>query len=111
MNDKPSSATVAAMDAAALESEALSAVAEASTLDDLDRARVRYLGRKSELKQALREVRDRDTGMALNTARERIEDAVEQRKAGLERAVLDERLAEERVDVTLPGERPARGHL
>jgi len=111
MNDQPSSATVAAMDAAALEYEALSAVAEASTLDDLDRARVRYLGRKSELKQALREVRDRDTGMALNTTRERIEDAVEQRKAGLERAVLDERLAEGRVDVTLPGERPARGHL
>ena len=35
-------------------------------LAELDEARVRYLGRKSELKQALREVRDRETGMLLN---------------------------------------------
>ena len=50
------------MDAEALETEALSAIAGAATLDELDEARVRYLGRKSELKQALREVRDRETG-------------------------------------------------
>ena len=35
----------------------------------LEEVRVRYLGRKSELKLALREVRDRETGMALNAVR------------------------------------------
>ena len=35
--------------------------------------RVRYLGRKSPLKLALREVRDRESGMALNAVRERVE--------------------------------------
>ena len=43
----------------------------AATADELEEVRVRYLGRKSELKLALREVRDRETGMTLNAARER----------------------------------------
>ncbi len=64
--------------------------------------RVHYLGRKSPLKLALREVRDRETGMALNAAREAIEQAVEAAQAELERAELDARLRTERADVTLP---------
>jgi len=106
-----SSDTVAAMDAAALQAEALDAIAAAASLGELDELRIHYLGRKSELKQALRDVRDRDTGIALNTAREAIERAVEERRAALERAELDHRLSEERIDVSLPGERPRRGHL
>jgi phenylalanyl-tRNA synthetase alpha chain len=95
------------MDPQALESEAVSAISRSSTLDELDDARVRYLGRKSELAQALRDVRDRETGMLLNPIRERLEHEVDARRQALERAALDRRLAEERVDVTLPGdERP-----
>ena len=75
---------------------------------ELDEARVRYLGRKSELKQALRAVRDRETGQALNAAREAIERAVADRQAELDRAELDRSLSEERVDVTLPGRPPTR---
>ena len=71
--------------------------------------RVEYLGRKSELKLALREVRDRETGMALNAAREAIEGAVAAREEELQRAELDEKLTTERVDVTLPAELLARG--
>jgi phenylalanyl-tRNA synthetase alpha chain len=99
------------MDAQALESEALSAVGSASTLDELDDARVRYLGRKSELKQALREVRDPGSGKRLNTLRERLESAVEERRAALARAELDRRLSEEQIDVTMPGEHRPRGRL
>ena len=90
------------MDVEALEQAALAAVAAASSTDEIEAVRVEYLGRKSELKLALREVRDRETGMTLNAARERIEAAVDAREAELERAELDRRLAEERVDVTLP---------
>ena len=53
------------MDPQALENEARSAIAGASTLAELDEARVRYLGRRSDLKQALREVRDAETGSVL----------------------------------------------
>ena len=99
------------MDARTLENEAGSAISSASTLTELDEARVRYLGRKSELKQALRAVRDRETGMTLNAVRERLEKAFEVRQAELERAELERALAEAVVDVTLPGQAPRRGHL
>ena len=103
--------TVAAVDPQALTEEALDALGGAPTLDALDELRVRYLGRKSALKLALREVRDRETGMALNAAREAIEQAVASRQHELERAELDRTIAEDRVDVTLPGVPHARGHL
>jgi phenylalanyl-tRNA synthetase alpha chain len=105
------------VDPAALQEEALRAIAAAPTLDGLDELRVRYLGRKSELKLALREVRDRETGMALNVAREAIEEATRVRHDELERLALERVLATERADVTLPARllgplRPrARGSL
>ena len=102
--------TVARVDAEALQREALSAIEAASTADELEELRVRYLGRSSDLKLALREVRDRETGMALNAAREAIEQAVAKRQAELERAELS-RASEEVVDVTLPGEKLPLGHL
>ena len=99
------------MDPKALETEAQSAIGGAKSLAELDEARVRYLGRKSELAQALRTVRDRETGMTLNALRDRLEQAVESRKAELERAELDERLAGDEVDITWPGDEFPVGHL
>ena len=99
------------MDPKALESEALSVISAASTLEELDSARVRYLGRRSELKQALRDVRDRETGMTLNAVRETLEQGIEERRTQLEGAQLDELLSAEAIDVTLPGTPVRRGHL
>jgi phenylalanyl-tRNA synthetase alpha chain len=99
------------VDAQTLENEAKSAISGANTLDELDDARVRYLGRRSELKQALREVRDPETGRVLNTLRENLEQAIEEREVALRGADLEQRLAEERVDVTLPAQATKRGHL
>src|SRR6185437_59606 len=99
------------MDASALQSEALAAISGASTVADLEEARVRYLGRKSELALALRAVRDRETGMTLNGVRDALEAAVAERRAALERAELERTLAEDSVDVTLPGDELPLGHL
>lgn len=99
------------MDAVALEAEALAAAAAAATTDEIESVRVEYLGRKSALKLALREVRDRETGMALNAVRERLEAAVDARASELARAELDRRLREEVVDVTLPSGAYHRGNL
>jgi len=103
--------TVAAVDWEAYEREASAAVAAASGPGELDDARVRYLGRKSELAQALRGVRDRETGMLLNGIRERLEGVVAEREQLLEDEELDRRLRDEVVDVTLPGEQLPVGHL
>jgi phenylalanyl-tRNA synthetase alpha chain len=84
-------------------------IESASTSDEVDDARVRYLGRKSDLKQALRDVRDRETGMTLNALREQLEALVAEREAALDQ---QERIRQdELLDVTLPGEQPRRGHL
>jgi phenylalanyl-tRNA synthetase alpha chain len=99
------------MDWQAHEEEAKSAIAAAATAAELDEARVRYLGRKSELVQALRGVRDRETGMLLNGVRARLEASVEERERALADEELERRLSTETVDVTLPGEQLPVGHL
>jgi phenylalanyl-tRNA synthetase alpha chain len=103
--------TVAAVDAPALEQDGLAAVARAASVDEIEAVRVEYLGRKSALKQALRDVRDRETGMTLNAVRDRLETAIAAREEELARVELDRRLTQEQVDVTLPGTQRPRGHL
>jgi phenylalanyl-tRNA synthetase alpha chain len=93
------------------EQEALAAIAAATTTAELDDARVKYLGRKSEVVQALRGVRDRESGMLLNGVRTRLEAAVEERENTLAAEELDRRLRTEVVDVTVPGEKLTVGHL
>jgi phenylalanyl-tRNA synthetase alpha chain len=93
------------------ETEAQEAIAAASTAGELDDARVRYLGRKSDLAQALRAVRDRESGMLLNGIRERLEVAVEGRRAAIESEALERLYAQSSFDVTLPGEPFKRGRL
>jgi phenylalanyl-tRNA synthetase alpha chain len=99
------------VDAERIEREALGALEQAGSLDELEELRIRYLGRSSELKLALREVRDRETGMRLNALRQSLESALDERRASLEREELSRRLMTEKVDVTLPGERFGEGHL
>jgi phenylalanyl-tRNA synthetase alpha chain len=103
------SVTVAAVDVEALEREAEAAVAAASSAEELEEVRVRYLGRKSDLKQALRGVRDRESGMTLNAVRERLEAAFDDREAALQREELAS--LDQELDVTLPGTRLRRGRL
>src|SRR5438093_1233043 len=93
------------------ESDAQGAIEAAGTAAALDEARVRYLGRKSELAQALRSVRDRESGMLLNGIRAGLESAVEARGAAIENEALERLYAESSFDVTLPGAQFRRGRL
>jgi phenylalanyl-tRNA synthetase alpha chain len=86
------------------EQEAIASLNAASTSEEVEDVSVSYLGRKSALKQALREVRDRETGMQLNAIREAIESAVAAKKQEVEAAELAQKLAGEQADVTLPAE-------
>jgi phenylalanyl-tRNA synthetase alpha chain len=92
-------------------STALSSFADAGTAEELATAHTAWLGRKSPLKTGLREVRDRETGMALNAVRTRLEEAFSARDEELRRAELDLRLADDAFDVTVPGEEIPLGQL
>jgi phenylalanyl-tRNA synthetase alpha chain len=91
--------------------DALDALQAAETAAEIEAANTRFLGRKSRLKQALREVRDRDTGRELNELRTALEEARDAAAARISGRELDRALTEETADVTLPGERHPRGHV
>ena len=95
-----------------LRAEAEGAIATADSTNALEELRVRYLGRKAELPNLLRGVAQlpadqRGTvGRAANQARQALEQLIERRTGELEATELDTRLAQDRIDVTLPGEPP-----
>src|ERR1700750_373150 len=95
-----------------LRAEAEGAIASADSTAALEELRVRYLGRKAELPNLLRGVaqlppEERGTvGRAANQARQALEQLIEDRANELEASELDARLAQDRIDVTLPGDPP-----
>jgi len=105
---------------AELRAEAEAAIAAASTSAELERQRVRYLGRKAELPNALRTIAQLEpeqrgpTGRAANQARQALEALIARRAGQLQADELEQRLLTDRVDVTLPGSPPqavGRHHL
>lgn len=100
---------------AALRAEGEAAVAAAGDTRALEDVRVRYTGRKAELPNLLRGVAQLEpaergaVGRAANEARTALQAALDARKDELERAELDAQLAQDVVDVTLPGS-PALPH-
>jgi len=98
--------------------EAESAIAGAPTTAELEELRVRYLGRKSELTGMLRSIGDLapeqrgPVGKGANEVKQALEAQLAARTTALETVELDERLANDAIDVTLPGHPPAAvGHL
>jgi phenylalanyl-tRNA synthetase alpha chain len=105
-------------DLQALREEAESAIASASSAGELEELRVRYLGRKSLLTQTLRGIGELPAeergpvGKSANAVRVALEELLTQRTEELEGRELDARLAQDRIDVTLPGHPPSpAGHL
>jgi phenylalanyl-tRNA synthetase alpha chain len=98
------------VDWSSYEADALAAYDAARTPEQLAEASVRFAGRQAALPQALRQVRDRETGRALNELRARLEEARTRAEARIDAGELERRLAET-VDVTLPGEELPLGHL
>jgi phenylalanyl-tRNA synthetase alpha chain len=98
-----------------VQSEGLQAIAAAPDTAALEQVRIALLGRKAPLVLALRELgslapeQRGPRGKVLNQVRHSLETALDARESELEAAELDERLRRDRIDVTLPGARVARG--
>lgn len=93
------------------------AVSGATDEAALDAVRVRYLGKKGELTGLLKTLgklpaEERPAaGAEINKAKETLQADIAEKKANLSRAALDEQLAKETVDVTLPGRNSDIGAL
>lgn len=98
-------------------SRALADLAAAADAAALENAKARYLGRSGELTALLKRLgalapeERRAAGEALNAAKERLEQALERRRAEIAEARMQARLATEALDVTLPGRGFARGGI
>jgi len=98
-----------------LNEKARKALAEARTLEELNEIRVRILGKKGELTQILRgmgglgpEERPR-IGQIANEVRDGIEEELAARTVVLKNQLKEQKLREERIDITLPGTPLLRG--
>jgi phenylalanyl-tRNA synthetase alpha chain len=96
---------------------ALADFAAAADPASLENAKARYLGKAGELanfRSALASLppeQRKDAGASYNGTKQRIETALEARRAALAEAKLAERLGEEALDVTLPARGRGRGSV
>lgn len=103
---------------AAIHEETAAAIAGATTSSALEEIRVGALGRRSQLTAILRGIADLPgdqrgpVGSAANKARKALESALEERERELAASELEQRLAGDTIDVSMPGVPPvACGHL
>ena len=96
---------------------ALDEAAGAADERGLDDARIRYLGKKGEITQQLKRLGSLPAaerpaaGQAINQAKQELQEALNRRKAELRQEQLAQRLARERIDITLPGRGQRSGGL
>ena len=100
----------------AIMESALKQIEEAVDSEKLNDARVSFLGKKGELTQVLKSLKDvapedrPKVGQLVNEAREAIEKRLDERKKEFDKNMLDLKLATETIDVTLPAKKPMIGH-
>ena len=101
----------------ALKAQALEELAAVTSLDALKDLRVKYLGKKGPMTEILRgmgklpaEERPK-IGQIVNEIKAELEGKINEATAVLEKKALADKLANEQVDITLPGRKPKAGHL
>ncbi len=104
-------------DIATLQTDLMGAIDSADTLDSLEAVRIAALGKQGSVSALLKTMgsmspEERQTqGPIINGLRESITSALAGKKADLETADLNRRLASERVDMTLPAPEIPRGTI
>ncbi len=96
--------------------EAMAQIDSSDRLDRLNEIKVSFLGKKGELTSVLKAMKDvapedrPKVGQLVNEARKTIEERLDEKREIFEKAILDEKLKSETIDVTLPGKKLAMGH-
>lgn len=96
---------------------ALSEVANAEGAEVLESVRVKYLGRKSELTEVLKGLKDmtveekKEIGAMANVVKTEIESAIAAKEGELKEKEFAQLGKKEKLDVTYPGDKPPVGHI
>ncbi len=97
--------------------ESIQAISAAEDERVLDYLRVQYLGKKGSFTELLKSLGNLPAaerpaaGQGINRAKKTLQNAIDKRRSELVIAALDDRLASEVLDVTLPGRRQGKGGL
>ena len=100
-----------------LREKALAEIQAASALQEVQELKVKYLGRKGPMTEILRGMgkvaaEDRPKiGEVVNQVKQTLEQTLKERTEVLEAEALKAKLANDTVDITLPGRKPQCGHL
>ncbi len=95
--------------------KAAQALREATSVRDVEELRIRFLGKKGELTAILKQMGGLSAeerpiiGQLANKARESIETSISEHNRRIKAALTEKKLADERLDVTIPGKKPAMG--
>ena len=99
-----------------IEEEALQAASVVTTEVELQQVRARYLGRKGEITAVMKGMGQLSNeerplvGALANEVKDRLEAAFAVRQEALRQELMQQKLAGERLDVTLPGRKQGRGY-
>ncbi len=100
----------------AIREEALAKIEAANDLDALNDIKVNVLGKKGELTQVLKGMKDvapeerPKVGQMVNDTRTAIEEKLENVKKEIAKKIREEKMKNEVIDVTLPGTMHMKGH-
>ncbi|MEX2962266.1 phenylalanine--tRNA ligase subunit alpha [Microbulbifer sp. TYP-18] len=96
--------------------QALALVRQADSLPVLDQVRVDYLGKKGHLTALLKGLGQLSAderpaaGAKINEAKQQVQESINARRTEMEQAAIAAKLAEEKIDVTLPGRGTRQGN-
>ena len=98
-----------------LKNQALEEIAKSESSKELNDLRVKYLGKKGELTSILRGMGELSPeerpkmGALVNSAKQEVENEIQEKEKELAKKELQERLEKEEIDITLPSQKIRRG--
>ena len=99
-----------------IKEEGLSQIEACEDLAQLQQLRVLYLGKKGPIQEVMKSMKDLPKeerpafGQQVNEVKTLFANAIEERRAVLEVAEMEKRIAEEKIDITLSGQKPNLGN-
>lgn len=100
-----------------LQKLSLDEIQKASTIDEVESLRIKYLGKKGELTAVLKEMGKLSSeerpviGKIANEVREALEESLTSKKENLKNLLKQQKLKEEIIDVTMPSKKVSVGKL
>lgn len=99
-----------------IKEEGLSRIEACEDLAQLQQLRVLYLGKKGPIQEVMKSMKDLPKeerpafGQQVNEVKTLFANVIEERRAVLEVAEMEKRIAEEKIDITLSGQKPNLGN-